>query len=59
MEIVDKTGQPRSDQDLIEARKAIEQELITMKNFGPILLHYPIIIEAINELLRRRKGESE
>ncbi len=56
----DTTGQPRSDADLIEARIAIEKELISMKNFGPILLYYPTIIEAINELLKRRKdGISE
>ena len=55
--IVDKTGEPRSDADLIEARTAIEKELINMKNFGPILIYYPTIIEAINELLKRRKEE--
>ena len=56
--IVDKTGEPRSDQDLIEARIAIEKELISMKNFGPILVYYPTIIEAINELIERRKNET-
>jgi len=55
--IVDKTGGPRSDSDLIEARMAIENELVSMKNFGPILIYYPTIIEAINELLIRRKNE--
>ncbi|MHA1872625.1 MAG: hypothetical protein ACTSVB_00815 [Candidatus Heimdallarchaeaceae archaeon] len=55
VDIVDKTGQPRSDDDLIEARTALEKELISMKNFGPILIYYPTIIEAINELLKRRK----
>jgi len=55
--IVDKTGRPRSDSDLIEARMAIENELVSMKNFGPILIYYPTIIEAINELLIRRKNE--
>ena len=57
MEIVDKTGEDRSNEDLIEAKKAIEQELINIKNFGPILLYYPTIISAINELLERRKNE--
>lgn len=55
--IVDKTGKPRSEQDLIEARTAIEKELVSMKNFGPILIYYPTIIEAINELIERRKNE--
>jgi len=55
--IVDKPGKPRSEQDLIEARTAIEKELVSMKNFGPILIYYPTIIEAINELIERRKNE--
>jgi len=57
--IVDKTGEPRSDKDLIEAKKAIEQELISMKNFGPVLIFYPTIIDAIKELLERRKNEDK
>jgi hypothetical protein len=57
VEIVDKTGEDRSNKDLIEAKKAIETELINMKNFGSILLYYPTIISAINELLKRRNDE--
>ena len=57
MGIVDNTGKPRKDDELIEARNAIAKELISMKNFGPVLIYYPTIIEAINELLERRKNE--
>jgi len=57
--IVDKTGEPRSDSDLIEAKDAIVKELISMKNFGPILIYYPTIIDAINELLERRKTDEK
>jgi hypothetical protein len=57
MEIIDRSGEPRRDEELIEARNAIAKELISMKNFGPILLYYPTIIEAIEELLERRKND--
>ena len=57
MTIIDKTGEPRSEQDLIEAKTAITKELISHANFGPILIYYPTIIDAINELLERRKNE--
>ena len=53
----DKTGQPRRDSELIEARTALEKEIVSMKNFGPILIFYPTIIEALNELLRRRSED--
>jgi len=56
VEIVDNTGKPRRDDELIEARKAIEKELISLKNISPILVYYPTIIAAINELLERRKN---
>jgi len=57
MEVVDRTGESRRDDELIEARDAVAKELVSMKNFGPILIYYPTIIEAINELLERRKNE--
>jgi len=57
MNMVDKTGQPRSDDELIEARIALEKKLISMKNFDPLIIFYPTIIEAINELLKRRKDQ--
>ncbi|MDX1699416.1 MAG: hypothetical protein R3250_02300 [Melioribacteraceae bacterium] len=59
MEIVDKTGQPRSDNDLINARNAIRRELVMLDRLDPILVYYPTIIEAIDELLERRRNENE
>jgi len=55
--IEDKTGQPRSEQELIEARDVISKQLINPFEFDPILVQYPTIIDAINELLERRKNE--
>ena len=57
MALVDKTGQPRSNQDLIDARQAISKELIKFGNLDPIQVYYPTIIEAITELLKRRSED--
>ena len=57
MALVDKTGQPRSNQDLIDARQAISKELIKVGNLDPIQVYYPTIIEAITELLKRRSED--
>ena len=57
MEMNDRSGEPRSDEDLIEARKAIIKELISLKNVTPILIHYPTIIDGLKELLERRKND--
>jgi len=57
MEMIDRTGEPRRDEELIEAKDAIVKELISLKNVSPILIHYPTIIEAIEELLERRKND--
>ena len=57
MTLVDKTGQPRSDKDLFEARSAIQKELIKVGNLDPIQVYYPTIIEAITELMRRRRED--
>ncbi len=55
--IIDKTGEPRSNEDLLEAKKALIEALIKLTNIDPILVYYPTIIEAIDELLERRKNE--
>lgn len=55
----DKSGEPRSDNDIREARTAIQRALISFKDVSPILLHYPTIIESLNELLVRRKLEQD
>jgi hypothetical protein len=59
MTIRDTTGQPRSDKDLLEAKQAMVNELISMKNFGPMLIYYPTLIEAVDELLKRRKIDEQ
>ena len=53
----DISDQPRRDNELIEAREAIKKELISLKNINPILVYYPTILNAIDELLERRKNE--
>jgi hypothetical protein len=58
MVMIDTTGEPRRDKELVEARKAIERELISLKNFDPILVYYPTIIDALNELLERRSKDA-
>lgn len=57
MKIVDLSGQPRSERDLIEAKEAIQKELVNLKNLNPILVYYPTIINAIDELLERRSKD--
>ncbi|HUU88373.1 MAG TPA: hypothetical protein VMX17_11570 [Candidatus Glassbacteria bacterium] len=59
MEMIDATGTPRRDEELVEAREAIKRELVTLKNFGPILVYYLTIINAIDELLERRRKDIE
>jgi len=59
MEIVDRTGLPRRDNELIEAREAIKKQLITLRNMDPIMVYYPTIINALNELLERRSKECQ
>ncbi len=51
----DKSGKPRSIEELLEAREAIKRELI--RSVAPIMVYYPTIIEALTELLERRKKE--
>lgn len=57
MTVKDLSGQPRRDDELIEAKEAIQKELVNLKKLEPILIYYPTIIDAINELLERRNKE--
>lgn len=54
-QMIDKSGEPRSILDLIETREAVKRELI--KSVAPIVLYYPIIIEALTELIEIRKSK--
>jgi len=53
MEIVDKTGEPRSNEDIGEAIDAIKNRLVKGP-IDPIMVFYPTIIDALVELLQRR-----
>jgi len=56
---MDRSGKSRSDKELIEAKEAIMKEMIKMKNLNSVFIFYPIIIDAIDELLRRREYRRE
>ena len=55
MDFIETSSKLRSDEDLIEARTAIQTELIKGQP-NPAMIYYPIIIECISELLQRRKN---
>jgi len=57
MEIVDRTGLPRHDNESIEAKEVIKKQLITLNELHPIMVYYPIIINALDELLERRNKD--
>jgi hypothetical protein len=49
----DKTGQPRSVEELKEALSAVQKEFITNPFGSPNLsIHYPTIMEALTLLIR-------
>ena len=54
MEIVDNTGKPRSDEEILETIQAIKKEIIKGKP-QPIMVFYPTIMHGLTELLFRRK----
>lgn len=49
------SGQPRKIEELMEAYNAIVKELVSMKNFSSIFIHYTVIIDALKELISIRK----
>jgi len=53
MEMVDKTGEPRSNEDIVEAIDAIKTRLVKGP-LDPIMIFYPTIIDSLIELLERR-----
>ena len=53
MEIVDKTGEPRTDDEIREAIEFLKREIVT--ELSPRLVFYPTILDALKELLARRK----
>ena len=55
MELIDKTGQPRSNEDLLEAIKVIRKRMITMTTDPELFVMFPTILNALEELLILRK----
>ena len=53
--IVDRSGEPRSMQELELARDAVQKGLITFTNFSPLFIHFTVILDALNELIAMRK----
>jgi len=53
VEIVDRTGEPRSNEDIVEAIEAIKRELVKGQ-INPVMVFYPIVLDALVELLHRR-----
>ena len=58
MEIIDNSGNPRSNEDIGEAIDAIKKELVRGQ-INPIMVFYPIIIDSLVELLQRRVYEGK
>lgn len=59
VQVVDKTGQPRSEENLEEALQVVEHAIVKqMMQIPPrLFLQLPIIREAVIELLERRKKD--
>lgn len=57
----DTSNEPRSDADIIEAKKVITKKFISMaggnipKDDIQLMMTYPVVIEALDELLHIRK----
>jgi len=54
--VSDKSGEPRSNEELIEAMNTLKKSLMTPSELSPIMVHYFTIIDAIVELLQRRNS---
>lgn len=57
MSVEDMSGSSRPDKDILEAAKAIKFELVKEQP-RPIMLYYPIILDALDELLQRREKQN-
>ena len=56
MEIIDKTGQPRSDEEIVGAIQVVENRIVKLSVGDPeLFLQFPIIREALKELLTHRE----
>jgi hypothetical protein len=61
MEIIDKSGTPRSDEEIRDAIRAIEKEFPNLWKLPipNLVIHFPTIREALIELLIRRKKHED
>ena len=58
MDIVDKTGQPRSDEDVQDALDAVNQIMVKQPMVLPLFtVHAGIIRDCLKELQERRKRD--
>lgn len=60
MEMVDRSGQPRRDEELLEARQAFVSEMIkgfTDPAFAHLYIFFPTIVNALDELLELRRSK--
>ena len=48
LDFYDKTGEPRSDKELQEAKVALKTDLVLSK-ITPIMIHYTTVLDAIDE----------
>ncbi len=53
--ITDKTGEPRSLEDLKEARAAVRKALFQLDFSNPLLIHLTVISDALAELIAIRE----
>jgi hypothetical protein len=57
IEMIDKSGMPRSIQEISEASAAIKKAFVKFEGPPSLMIHYTTIIEALDELLNLRKSK--
>jgi len=60
----DASGKPRPEDQIIAAREALRREIVTrpltqLSDGSFAVMHYTVIVEALNELLEKRAAEKE
>ena len=54
LEFVDKSGEPRTDEEIREAIEAIKKDLVE-GDLSPLKIHYLVIVDGLTELLSYRE----
>jgi len=57
VDMVYKSGRPRTDEELIQAINALH--VFIVQQVHPIMAHFPAVIEALHELIERRKKDKD